>query len=343
MSSFGVSSEQKIKIIAIKESYFENKPRNHKFVPISDIIDRIKDVNVITTLGETSKVMGKDNEHSFETMFEIIGNLSIPYFDVEGINDGTDENNHSLIYQIADNLKKELSEMSKKTINYYKITYNNSSHTHKGKSYHVYFPEWATYKDQIHKFVNWYIDNKKLGYEYIDGSVYSKDRLFRLPYQQAVNSNGVDNDVDERCKDFHRFLGGNEEFANIADYIIGNVKGKSVITFPTIPNKYQKMKPKNVYSGPFTIPKKFEDMCEAITTAITGKTQQAASTNDENIYNKAIALKELIDEDNKANTKYIKLINEFITYYKEHDNKFEGFRLTIESINIILEMISKKI
>ena len=342
MSTLSVSQEQKIKIIAIKDNYFENKPFNHKFIPISNIIDNIKNVNVITTIGEKSKVMNDKSEYLHETLFEIIGKLSIPYFDVEGIKDNEDENNHSLIYQIADSIKKELTEMSKKDVKIYKITYNNSSHSHEGKSYHLYFPEWATYKEQIHKFVNWYIDNKKFGYEYIDGSVYSSNRLFRLPYQQAVNKVGISIDINERCKDFHRFIGGQEEFNNIADYIIGNVKGKNIITFPTIPNRYQRMKTKNVYSGPFNIPKKIEDMCDAITTAIAGKTQQT-NTTDENIYNKAVALRELIDDTIKANTKFVKLIDEFIAYYKEHNNKFVGFRLTVESINIILDMISKKI
>lgn len=332
------NTEQKVKIIKINSSYTENKPTNHKFVPISEIINNIRQVKI----GKDMKIMDKNtNSPLSNTMFEIIGNICIPYFDVEGINDNTDMNDHSYIISVAESLKKELSEMSKKEIKYYRITYNNSSHTHKGKSYHIYFPEWASYKDQVQKFVNWYIENKKLGSEYVDGSVYSKDRLFRLPLQQAVNNQNTDNDVNERSKDFHRFINV-DDVNHLEDFIIGNVKGKTVITFPTIPNKFRKMKPKNVFSGPLVLPKKIEDMCEAITTAITGKAP-APITTDENIYSRAMALKELIDETDKSFTRYLMLVNEFIKYYKEHNNSYDGFRLTIESIGIILDMIQKKL
>lgn len=89
------------------------------------------------------------------------------------------------------------------------ITKNIGSH-HGGLSYHVYFPRRST-KDNIYNMIRQF----KLKYpefaEYIDETVYTKNRLFRLPNQQAVISNSIKNYPKDynRQLDRHMIIHGN--------------------------------------------------------------------------------------------------------------------------------------
>lgn len=311
-----------VRYIEINASYKENIKENWKTSDIASFISRLQD--------DIKEYKGTGN-----TRYEIIAQNCIPYFDIEKI--PTDDEN-KMIYTIADELISKLSDCSKTRFTRYCITYNSHSMNHSGRSYHVYFPEFATRKDEMKKFVNWYIDHKFTGHEYIDSSVYSKDRLFRLPYQRGVINGDHSVEDNERKQDYHRIIYG---FDNAADYIVSNTKDKQTVFFVTIPYKYVGIKSVNTISGPYNATvKKLDKVCDLLTTVITDN-KGIPHIDDKECYTKALALKELLfDEDVK--NKYNKLLTEFIDYYNEHKS-YDNFRLETRAINIILRIIETKI
>lgn len=275
--------------------------------------------------------------NSKTSLFEIIERDCIPYFDIEKIptSKGTD-----YINKIVDNIKNELNKMSNKTFNKYCITYNSNSITHPGLSYHVLFPEYRTLKDEIRKFVNYYVENKFEGYEYIDCSVYSKSRLFRNLYQRGIKNINKTIDEIERNKDYHRILTGSDD---IKDYIINNVYNKDSVFFVKVSKIYSHIKNKNAFSGPFLYRdyELIKTICDTIKSTINNSTDKNNENIDvdKQIYNRSLGLIELVDTDKN---KYRKILTELIEYYDKNKN-YNKFRLPKESINIILDTIQRNI
>ena len=327
MSAEGVQ----VRYIDIENSFQESNKHNIKTTNINDFKNWLK--NEIGTYGNKTKITSKVSR------FEIIGNNCIPYFDIEGI---PKDKGEIFIITIANNLMKTMSEHSKHKFSRYCITQNLHSLTHEGKSYHVYFPEFRTFRDEMKKFINHYVDMKLEGYEYIDTSVYSRDRLFRLPYQKGVNKTKNLNSIERRQIDYHFIIRGPVDPSN---YIISNVEGKEMISFSNIPQKYAKMKSKNTISGPYNAAmEKMDKVCDLLTLALTkyeDKEKNKEMKTDEDYYNKSLALRELmIIGELKA--KYEKILNEFIDYY-ETNKTYDDFRLPRASIDVILIIIESKI
>ena len=330
-------SVQVIRIIDISNSFSENTRNNYKMFNIDDAINALQiDINSFLN----SQII-----NSLVSRFEIIGRDCIPYFDIEKI---PEDKGDEYINEIAKSLMNELSTHSQKQFTRFCITYNTSSITHPGKSYHVYFPEYSTIKDEMKKFVNYYIDSKKEGYEYIDASVYSKDRLFRLPYQKGVNKSYDVVNLGDRYKDFHRIIVGTNQ---ASDYIISNTATKERVFFSSIPNKYLLMKSVNIISGPYNkTDKKLNKVCDLLTSLLAEKEQtikeepksvKQEEDPNEQLYNRTLAIRELLISY-KLRNRYYSKVNELITYY-ENNKTFDGFRLPIKSIVMMLDIIEAKI
>ena len=322
--------QQFARFVEIENSFAENTKRVWKTRPISELIKLTQD--------DIDRSHGKDVIYYTVSRFEIIGRDCIPYFDIEKIPEDKDDN---YITTIVNSLMSKLSEYGKKTFTKYHITVNTSSITHEGKSYHVFFPEFSTLREEMKKFVNYYVDMKYEGYEYIDTSVYSKDRLFRLPYQKGVNKYPDCNQIEDRMKDFHRITDGEMK---ADEYIISNTRGKDRIFFITIPRKYSSMRTLNQISGPYTRTNQaFNKVCNLLVDALdTRNSEHQMLSKDEECYSKCIALRELISGVEPQNKRYSELINEIISYKDEHGS-FDDFRLNIRSIEVILDIIQAKI
>lgn len=105
----------------------------------------------------------------------------------------------------------------------YVITYNSSSSSHFGDSYHVIFPHIYVYHvEQVKSFMNDFINKHRQYIDYVDLSVYSTRRLFRLPFSKNVTycENKTINQNDIHKTEFKQV--DNED--NITDYIIQYVQ-----------------------------------------------------------------------------------------------------------------------
>lgn len=107
------------------------------------------------------------------------------------------------------------------------ITFNKASATHEGMSYHVIFHNYAMdYKNMlgiVTEFVNT-VGKKYI--EYVDTSVYSSLRLFKLPYFVGIKRDvGIDDNPDN-----HHAIWNYEQLSNLSgiitkDYVIQYTKG----------------------------------------------------------------------------------------------------------------------
>lgn len=195
-----VINMDKVKVVSLK-SYFENNKRKHKKVSLSSITYELKenfnhnkrDPKFLVTSESKYEVLDRKNRRI--------------YFDIEKI--PVDE--PDLIYEIMDKIneffKKKDSENESIMQDDMKfvLTFNSGSKNHDGLSYHLichnYYMNYDTLKYLVIEFVNTDgIDYK----DYIDIAVYSKIRLFKLPYFIGIDSST--GNLDENKDNFHRIV-----------------------------------------------------------------------------------------------------------------------------------------
>ena len=327
-----------IRYIKIKHSYTENRYSNY---------EHTDDVNEFVEL-----IKSTSSEYS---IFEVLKNFqySKVYFDIENI----DYTNDKLIYEIIDELKIRLVEYFRfinggepKSFDVV-ITKNINSQTHPGLSYHVIFSNLKAQPDKLKQFVIYYVSKEYKGHEYIDPSVYSKDRLFRCVNQPGVNKKDNDNfDAPLVMNDKHTLITDNKIEDSIISYIdpnktyytcaytkISNREMRQMTkTFKrehrgAFSNNYMNREGKQIFI--FNHPVSKEEF-----EALTAKKESRTGSEE---YNKAVALSELITE-NETNRKMITLLKEFKEYYEKNGN-YTGYRLSIEQIASIERIIEAKL
>ena len=190
-------------IIDIKYSFTENSKRHQKYVEASEIIETLNKRELIHTYSR------------YEVLNKRIRRV---YFDIEKI----PKENTTLINDIIDSLKKFYCEKLGITEIEHVITYNYGSKTHEGLSYHVIFPKIAVdYSKQklgVCEFVE--TEEGKKYKEYIDTSIYSSSRLFKLPYYIGI----VNDELDEDHNNYHRFDSG----VDARNFIIQDIENSQV-------------------------------------------------------------------------------------------------------------------
>lgn len=152
------------------------------------------------------------------------------YLDIEGI-ESAEAHDHDIIKLIirkyCDFINIPFDDAN------VKVTYNQNSTGHEGKSYHVIFPriamDYLLQKQVIKAFRIVYPEFRG----YIDNSVYSVIRLFRLPYQCKQSENGL------LRSDIHEVLNifSVHEKYKLSDYLIQYVKTSRQIEFKDLPEK----------------------------------------------------------------------------------------------------------
>ncbi len=170
--------ENRIKYIEISKNFTENKRENWKECNKEEYI---------------AKLMKKDSQTS---IFEILSDKVKIYFDIEKI----PKENDKLIFDIVEKIIYEIVNKTHGVLCMNDISYilteNLHSYTHEGRSYHLILYNLSMRKYDIKDFINYYIGNKFVGYEYIDASVYTYNRLFRAVNQKGVSrfGDGLNND-----------------------------------------------------------------------------------------------------------------------------------------------------
>lgn len=210
-------TEQSFKCVHIRHRYSENTPCSH--------------------ITHTSiEAFYKDTLDPEDCVYEVLDKPNrFVYIDIEGIDMETSES-HKLVYKIISDFK-EFTGI--KMVHPY-VTYNAGSTSHPGHSYHVIFDKEINY--QLLK--NIVIAFKQLHPEYgmyIDESVYSVIRLFRLPFQckQRADDTPDTNDVHIPIDLESQKLLDKAEWCwfKFGQCIIQGIKAKADITVADLPDE----------------------------------------------------------------------------------------------------------
>lgn len=340
-----------IRCVDILESYNENINKNIKNVNIQYITNRI--LNDIKKMNNMS-------------LFEIISSKCSPYFDIETI----PYDKPSMILLIKDAIIKTFRKYSNITINKsmrrngitkeiyltsYIITENKASTTHNGLSYHIIFPNLLTTQTKLKAFSHVLNRDYPEYARYIDQSVYSKNRLFRFPYQAGINpptkTKGRDIESVHIIKYAHVYCDTNlnhyiesiddeyTRFKLIQSLIISDYHRKqaSQLSFNYDRDTLTYIRGQTPKESTISLTtRRIKD--EEIKQIYNKNDKNIKSITDDEIYNRCIIINELT-----TNELYKNKLNEFIQYYNDNNKSFNNFRLTPTQINGLLSIIETKI
>lgn len=180
-------------------SYKQNNPKNWYTIPVSKYPSELK-----------------KHYHSEYSVFEIINKPNINLFlDVEYV---PRDNKYGIhyIYHLYANLLNALygDNEIKSDIMFKSLITINKKSKHPGYSYHVYTPIVVSFSD-IRNYILYFISEYPEYGKYIDASVYTKNRLFRVP-----------GTIDPVTKD----INGTHEIMCFSDYKNCRYKSMGIIT-----------------------------------------------------------------------------------------------------------------
>lgn len=301
-----------VKYIRIKDSYSENVRSNWKtYRGLPEQFD-----------------ISVNQKHT--TTFEILQNgknLRF-YIDIEKI--PFDQN--KLIEEICFDLIEFMKEKGLKielTNENLAITENANSTSHEGRSYHVIIPVQMTQNSMKRLLLNFVNDERYNKYiDYIDCSVYSNYRLFRVP-----NQIGFDKDRNRIEDNIHIPILNIKPYQ---EYLIQNVNRSIPIFYPrnlTTLTLEQKRKAAKI-SGNI---KKYgvkAALDEKLLASILSKANKPVEPAGDEIL-------ELIDklrQKHNISNRTAKLLDDLDEYYEENGN-FENYRFTKQQIKNLLSSL----
>lgn len=308
-----MNTENQIKYIEIKERYNENKPKNHRYVHVDEYVNIIKNKNDTSSIYE---------------IFAPNKNLKI-YFDIEKIPFEEPE----LIDNIIGDLRVTFSKITKLELGEYILTINEASPNHNGLSYHLIFYKYHTTPSNILNFLNEFLTEHPEYVKYMDGSVYSDDRLFKSINQIGIKKN---KQIDNNPNNYHRIVNVEQNDNTIKQSIIQYINESTELTYKF--KEFERPKYRKISGGqknkqPTIIINNYIDDCKNSTGIFKPRPQ---INIDDEIYSLMFALS-MVDTLNKAQKKYIK---ELMEYYDTHKT-FEGYKQSKIQILSILKIIKE--
>lgn len=304
-----------MKFIIIHKSYTENISRNHKKISTDKYVEYIRNQNF---------------DSSYFEVLSAYGALK-PYFDIEKI--PVDQPN--LIYDLIGDLRTWFSKETGEELGDYILTHNKHSVNHEGLSYHLIFYERETIQSNILNLLNNFLEAHPEYVKFMDGSVYSNNRLFK-----SVNQIGVDKKnkrLSQYEEDMHVIINKDQNDESIAQSIIQNTQECEPIKYNFKTVKRTKSKHISNYTN-----SKLKQPTIIIHNHINkddDKFVPIKETNkvnmDDEIYGKAFALNLKRDKLNDYVKEYI---NELLEYY-DKNKTFDGYKQSKEQILIILKLI----
>lgn len=204
----------------------------------------------------------------------------------------------------------------------YVYTINNTSSHHEGLSYHViiqniYTKNILTYKVIVCDFVN---TNKDILSKFIDTSVYSTQRLFRLPNMRGILSSSYDKKNTISDKDVHRMINEND----IEKYIIQNVNENAFLVddviskFNTDIKQIAKTSRITNHSKIMSEMSSIKDMLKILLPL--------ANKNLLPLVKRSEILRDIISKcDTDMSKVHLSIVNEFIIKFKESKDEHEDF------------------
>ena len=335
-----------IKYIEISKNFTENKRENWKESYEGEYI---------------AKLMKNDSQTS---IFEILGDKVKMYFDIEKIPKENDKLIFDIVAKIISEIVNITNIQSVRGISYI-LTENLHSYTHEGRSYHLILYNLSMSKYNIKDFVNYYIYNKFIGYEYIDSSVYTCNRLFRAVNQKGVSRFGDGLNSDDAHKVIRYYdadegpsyvMPVNEQIKHSIIQIFDNtfINNCELEISYADRRKYRKAT-KNASQNRFsdgwrnkpTIKNTFifngtpaTEAATIVSTAQQEQTQEQINANKEKqIYNNFVALQTLFNIS-KPNHTFIKFVDDVVKYYEDNKN-YNGYKLSLEQLEITADIIKQ--
>lgn len=184
------TSDDLITVVDCHSSYFEARRRNYKKFSVSEVVNDWKSHSVHMDVSR------------YEILDKVIRRI---HFDIEKI--PTDQ--PKLIYKLIEDLQKFLVDKKIcKEPPKYALTHNSGSVNHEGLSYHLIFYEYSMHynvnRALVLAFVN--SDYGKNYIDYIDSSIYSCVRLFKLPYYVGIIKVNDVMQLDSNKENYHRIV-----------------------------------------------------------------------------------------------------------------------------------------
>ena len=302
-----------VKYIRIKDSYTENIRSNWKtYRGLPEQFDYL--VNQKST-----------------TTFEILQNgknLRF-YIDIEKIPFDKDTLIEEIVFDLIE-FMKEKGLKNNLTVIDIAITENKNSISHEGRSYHVIMPVQMTQnlmKRLILNFVNDERYNKYI--EYIDCSVYSNYRLFRVP-----NQIGFDKDHNRIEDNIHIPI---LDIKPYQEYLIQNVNRSIPMFYPTNLTTLtleQKRKAAKM-SGNINKYGLKVALDERLLASILSKANKPPEPASDEI----LTLIDTLRQKQTVSNRIIRFLDELDNYYEEKGN-FDNYKFTKQQIrNLLLSLI----
>lgn len=337
-----------IRIISIKDSFKESRPKNYKTITSEILYDSsLKSLNLKTTV------------------YEVLKNTdTIKFFmDIEGI----PETEEGLIFVIIDSFKKYMTSKHNINFNGYTITINKNSQNHSGLSYHVIYNGVYSKIYDIGKFITDFVNTEgKFVSNFIDTSVYSKVRLFKLPLQIGTNNDNATHKRSRKSTNYHQILlhENDNRITFNGDVIKTDVVQDFYQNYPLTKLKSSQINTKEyIMSTIIQLVPRNAKQCECnlnikINFESVQRSGKLQTQNEEikqhhnvspvmNIQNnleelikvKVYALKEFANGDQLIE----KIIEKYNNYVKEHSTAegFEGFTLT--ALNTLFDIYLRKL
>lgn len=222
----GKSEDKNIIITVSLTDYTQNRPSRYSRMPVKYVANELFKLsqNGVNTNISTYEVLKRD--------------VRKIYFDIEKIPVDQPKLIYDMMNDINDFFKNKAGDQLTNGDMRFIITHNGDSANHDGLSYHLicynYSMSYQNMKGIITEFVNT-VGNKY--FEYIDTSVYSTKRLFKLPYYIGIIKDGG---LDDNINNYHYIVNlpvnPSEEFFNkcIIQYTVDTVELS--IDFLTKPN-----------------------------------------------------------------------------------------------------------
>ncbi len=198
-------------------SYVQNRRNKWKREKVNDLIEAIKlhDISKIPNI-EISKyeVLREQTRKIYFDIECIPSNDDLPKQDSEELcSAGFHRNPRSardeLIHQILTDVNKFFRKKCKDQMHddmKFIITYNKSSANHPGKSYHAYCMNYCMNYKQLRNIICEFVNTDGEKYkDYVDCSVYSKNRLFKMPYYIGLTQVDNKSQIDTN-RDNHHFI-----------------------------------------------------------------------------------------------------------------------------------------
>lgn len=308
-------SYPEMKFILIHKSYTENKLRNYQNISTDKYLECIRNKNFTSSYFEVLSAYGALK----------------PYFDIEKI--PVDQPN--LIYDLIGDLRTWFSKETGEELGDYILTHNKHSVSHEGLSYHLIFYERETIQSNILNLLNNFLEAHPEYVKFMDGSVYSNNRLFKSVNQIGINKKG--RCLSEFKDDMHVIINKEQNDETLTQSIIQNTQECESIKY----NFKAVKRPKSKHISNYTKSKVKQptiiihnhinkDDDKFVPTKETNKANM-----DDEIYGKAFALNLKRDKLNDYVKEYI---NELLEYYTQNKT-FDGYKQSKEQILIILKLI----